>query len=96
MPSPSWEASDAHLWELWATPLQTPAATCHMPYGGGVFTFFAAFLSPKQVIFSQDPPVATGLGSTEQVPRLQEREDIECQLQEWKPSHKGTVGSCGW
>jgi len=60
-----------------------------------VLTFFTAFLSPEQVIFSQDPPVATGLGSTEQVPRLQEREDIECQLQGWEPGQKGTVGSRG-
>lgn len=67
-----------------------------VPHEGQVFTFLTALLSPKQVIFSQNSPVAAGLGSTEQVPRLQEREDIECQLRDQKPSYKGTVGSQGW
>lgn len=44
-------------------------------------TSIAALLPPEQVVFGQNAPVATCLRSSEQVPRLQEGEDIESQLE---------------
>lgn len=44
-------------------------------------TSIAALLPPEQVVFSQNAPVATRLCSSEQVPRLQEGEYIESQLE---------------
>lgn len=43
-------------------------------------TSIAALLPPQQVVFGQNAPVATRLRSLEQVPRLQEGENVESQL----------------
>lgn len=69
------------------------------------FTFLVAFLSPQQVVFSQDPPVAAGLRCLQEVSRGQEAQHVQSQLQTHTGAHirdpagaatQSNPGHCGF
>lgn len=51
------------------------------------FTFLEALLSPQQVVFGQDPPVAAGLSCLQEVCGGQEAQHIQSQLQTHTSAH---------
>lgn len=69
-----------YLGQAWGGPQPPPRRA---------LTFLTALLPPEQIVLGQDPPVAASLGGTEQVPWLQERQNVQGQLQGEEGSQRG-------